>query len=86
VVGNGTRYDTFMHRHHLLVLLALVLAAYVSFDLHRTLRTGRAHGRLGIITREQAGRFRRYVYANWAVLAFCVGMIVWVLIQKTFYD
>jgi len=26
------------------------------------------------------------VYANWAVLAFCVGMLVWVLIQKTFYD
>src|SRR5262249_37571782 len=36
----------------------------VGFDLIRTIRTGRAHARLGIITRKQSGRFQRYVYAN----------------------
>ena len=69
-----------MHRHHLLIVLALGLAGYVSFDLFRTLRTGRAHGKFGIITRKQSGRFRRYVYADWIVLAFCVVVIIWILI------
>jgi hypothetical protein len=63
-----------------MILLVLALAAFVSFDLARTLRTGRAHGRFGTITRKQPTRFRRYVYSNWIVLAFCIGVILWALI------
>jgi hypothetical protein len=65
---------------HPLILLALGLAVFVSVDLLRTLRTGRAQGKFGVISRKQAGRFRRYVFANWAVLAFCVVVIAWILI------
>jgi len=68
-----------MARPQLTILIALVLAAFVGFDLIRTIRTGRAHARLGIITRKQSGRFQRYVYANWMVLAFCLALILWAL-------
>jgi hypothetical protein len=56
----------------------LLVIAYAAFDLIRTLRTGRARGWLGTITREgQPKRFWRYVYSGWAVLAFFVAAIVW---------
>jgi hypothetical protein len=58
--------------------LLLLVAAYAGFDLIRTLRTGRARGWMGTITRErQPKRFWRYVYSSWAVLAFFVAAIVW---------
>jgi hypothetical protein len=63
------------------VLLSLGLAGYVSFDLLRTLRTGRAHGKFRVFTsKKQPAAFRRYVYADWIVLAFCVVVIMWILI------
>jgi hypothetical protein len=59
-------------------VLFLLVGAYAAFDLIRTLRTGRARGRMGTITREgQPKRFWRYVYSGWAVLAFFVAAIVW---------
>jgi hypothetical protein len=60
-------------------ILFFVVIAYAAFDLFRTLRSGRAHGRRsGTITRKgQPERFWRYVYAGWAVLAFFVAAFVW---------
>jgi len=55
-------------------ILFLVVGAYAAFDLIRTLRTGRARGRMGTITREGQPKRR---YAGWAVLAFFVAAIVW---------
>ena len=59
-----------MSRANSVILLFLALAAFVGFDLARTLRTGRAHAKFGTITRKQPSRFRRYVYADWIVQAF----------------
>lgn len=75
-----------MSRASSLILLTLALAAFVGFDLARTLRTGRARGRFGTITRKQPARFRRYVYADWIVLAFCVGIILWALISPETFE
>jgi hypothetical protein len=75
-----------MSRANSLILLILVLATFVGFDLARTLRTGRARGRFGTITRKQAARFRRYVYGDWIVLAFCVGTILWALISPEAFE
>jgi hypothetical protein len=75
-----------MSRANSFILLALGLAAFVGFDLARTLRTGRAHGKFGTITRKQPARFRRYVYADWIVLAFCVGTILWALISPETFE
>jgi hypothetical protein len=64
------------------LVLALVLAALVGGDLARTLRTGRAHGKFGTITRaKQPGRFWRYVYGDYAVLVLCAVMLLWALIS-----
>ena len=62
-------------------MLIICLGLFVAFDLYRTLRTGRAHARFGTITRKQEGRFRRYIYGDWVVLAFCLGVVLWVLIS-----
>jgi len=71
-----------MHEPVALVTLALTLAAFVGFDLSRTLRTGRAHGKFGIITRKaQPGRFRRYVFGDWLVLGLCAVMILYAVIE-----
>ena len=57
------------------------LACFVGLDLARTLRTGRARGRGGTITRaKRPQRFWRYVYASWVVLAACAGLFLWILI------
>jgi hypothetical protein len=64
------------------LVLALVLAALVGGDLARTLRTGRAHGKFGTITRaHQPQRFWRYVYGDYAVLVLCAVMLLWALIS-----
>ena len=65
-----------------LVTWGLILAAIVSFDLVRTLRTGRAHGTCGIITRKaQPGRFQRYVYGDWLVLGLSTGIVIYALVE-----
>lgn len=70
-----------MARVHVLLLMDAMLAAFVGIDLARALRTGRARGRGGTITREKRPqRFWRYVYASCAVLAACVGLFLWILI------
>jgi hypothetical protein len=59
----------------------LALAAFVAIDLWKTLRTGRARGRFGTITREgRPERYWRYVYASYVVLAACAGAFLWILI------
>jgi hypothetical protein len=42
-----------MHRSQWIILLNLLPSAAVSADLFRTLRTGRARGRWGIITKQK---------------------------------
>ena len=64
-----------------ILLIDVALAVLVAGDLVRTLRTGRARGRFGTITRRgQPKRFWRYVYGSWAVLAFCAVLFLWILI------
>jgi len=64
-----------------LLLTDVGLAALVGIDLIRALRSGRARGRGGTITREgRPKKFRRYIYADWALLAACAGVLVWILI------
>jgi hypothetical protein len=71
-----------MHRSQLTILLVLLLSAAVSADLVHTLRTGRARGRGGTITRQKRPeKFWRYVYANCAVLVFCAVVLLWVIIS-----
>jgi len=61
-----------------LKILLLLVGAYAVFDLVRTLRTGRARGKGGTITRKgQPEQYWRYVYAGWVMLAFFVAAFVW---------
>ena len=63
-----------------LIVVSCLLAAWVTLDLARTLRTGRAHGRFSVITlKKQPARFWRYVYASYVVLAFCFAAVCWAL-------
>jgi hypothetical protein len=72
---------SFDPRPQVIILAACVLAAFVGFDLVRTLRTGRGRpSKFGTATRKQPGRFARYVYADWIMLAFCLALILWALI------
>jgi len=67
---------------HVLIVLDLLLALMVGLDLVQTLRTGRAHGRGGIITRKgRPQKFWRYVYASCAVLTLCGVALVWILLS-----
>jgi hypothetical protein len=71
-----------MHRLQLIILLDLLLSAAVSADLVRTLRTGRARGRGGIITRQKRPeKYWRYVYASGAVLVLCAVVLLWVIVS-----
>jgi hypothetical protein len=72
-----------MARAQLLILIALVVAAIVGFDLVRTIRTGRGlpNRITTTVTRKQPQRFRRYLYGDWIVLAFCAALILWALIR-----
>lgn len=64
-----------------LLMLDLAVAVVVGWDLNRTLKTGRARGKDGTITRaHQPARFRRYVYSSCAVFAFLTASFLWVLI------
>ena len=57
-------------------LLFLGLIGIVGFDLYRTLKTGRARGRISTITRDKRpDAFRRYVIGDWALLAFGVSAL-----------
>ena len=70
-----------VHDPRYLFLLDSLLAVFVGYDLVWSLRTGRARGRFGTITRaNQPRRFRRYIYGSYAVLAFCTGVAAWTLI------
>jgi len=78
----GDRGHSAMDGPTRLVTWGLILAAIVSFDLVRTLRTGRAHGKSDIITRKgHPGRFQRYVYGDWLVLGLIVGILIYALFE-----
>lgn len=65
-----------------ILLLALGTGAFVSFDLIRTVFTGRVRGEFGTITRSsQPKQFWRYVFADWIVLMFCAAAILLELFQ-----
>jgi hypothetical protein len=70
-----------MHGALPVVLSSCVLAAYVAFDLIKTLKTGRAHarGRVIVTRKNQPDKFRRYVYADYCVLAACLALICWAM-------
>ena len=71
-----------MHRSQSIVLLDLLLSALVAADLARTLRTGRARGRGGIITRQKRPeKYWRYVYASCVVLVVCAVVLVWAIVS-----
>jgi hypothetical protein len=78
----SARSKRLMQRPDRIVFLALTLAALVVMILFKTLRTGRARSIwTGTFTREkEPQRFRRYVYGSYAVLMFCVGLVLWALI------
>ena len=64
-------FSPFMNRLNILFLL---VSAYAAFDLFRTLRTGRAHGRWsGTITRERQPK-RIGANCNWESLAFALRL------------
>jgi len=64
-----------------IIIADAALAVLVAADLAWTLRSGRARGRFGTITRRgQPKRFWRYVYSSYVVLAFCAAVFLWVLI------
>jgi hypothetical protein len=64
-----------------LLFLDLAVAILVVWDLVRALKTGRARGRWGTITRaHQPERFWRYIYQSYALLAFLAATCVWVLV------
>jgi hypothetical protein len=71
-----------MHRSQLIILLNLLLGTFVAADLMRALRTGRARGRGGFVTRQKRPeKYWRYVYASCVVLVFCavvlLSAIIW---------
>jgi hypothetical protein len=75
-----------MHDPNLILLLVVVLAAWTALNLRRALTAGRARSRRGAVTRDhQPGRYWRYVYADWAVLAFCAAIFVAVISWPDFF-
>lgn len=69
-----------MTRLNYTIVLALIVAVLVIVDLQIALRTGRARGRSGTITRErQPDGFRRYIRGNYLALGLCAVMILWAL-------
>jgi CubicO group peptidase (beta-lactamase class C family) len=76
-----------MHDPNFILFLDAVLAAWTAFDLRRALVTGRARSWLGgTVTREhQPGPYWRYVYSNWALLAFCAAIFVAMMSWPDFF-
>ncbi len=71
-----------MQRPTTIILLGLGLAAFVAVDLVRTIRSGRARGKFAGVTRKaQPAWLRRYLFADWLVLALCAGVILLALIR-----
>jgi hypothetical protein len=65
-----------------LIVLVLLLSVLVGLDLFRTLRTGRARGRVSNITRKgRPEKYWRYVYASCAVLVLCAVALLWMIIS-----
>jgi hypothetical protein len=76
-----------MHDPNFILFLDAVLAAWTALDLRRALVTGRARLWLGgTVTREhQPGPYLRYVYSNWAMLAFCAAIVVAMMSWPNFF-
>lgn len=66
-----------MEQTTLRLLLYLLFTALVAYDLAKTLRTGKARGRGGTITRSgRPALFKRYVIGDAVVLVFSIAVIV----------
>ena len=66
-----------MEKSSVTLLLMLAVAAMVSLDLVRALRTGKARGRFGTFTRKgRPALFKRYVVADVFMLVLCAGFII----------
>jgi H+/Cl- antiporter ClcA len=71
-----------MQRSHVVILLFLAVAVMQGTQLASALRTGRASGRYGTITRQgQPRRFWRYIYSAYVVLLLCAVATLWALIS-----
>lgn len=70
-----------------LLVIDVLLAGYVAYDLRRVLTTGHARVWLGgTVTREhQPARYWRYVYSSWGMLAACFGLSVAVILWPDFF-
>ena len=76
-----------MPRSSYAILLFFLLGAFVIADLANALRTGRARGRYGTITRHgQPARFWRYIYGDYLVIGFCVAAIAWALLSPQSFN
>jgi len=59
-------------------IIALLLGAWVAYDLWHALKTGKARGRFGTITRKKRPkRFQWYIIGDVVVLVFCAGVVLW---------
>ena len=68
---------------NLTAVLALCLGGWIVYDLKTVLRTGKARGRFGTVTRR--GRptlFRNYIIGDCIVLAGCAGVLLWWLVER----
>ena len=71
-----------MSRLNYTIVLALIAAVFLLVDLGIALRTGRARGLSGTITRErEPDRFKRHIYINYVALALCAVMILWAVLS-----
>ena len=72
---------------HKIILLSLVLAVYLGFDLARMMRSGVAHGKFGNFTRNgQPRRFQRYLHGHQILLALCVIAILWAIFSPETFE
>jgi hypothetical protein len=67
----------------ILLFAAVSLGVFISFDVTTAIRTGRARGKFGTITRaRRPDAFRRYIIGDVIVLAFCLGVTIWLAINR----
>ena len=63
------------------IVTALVVSAMVFEDLASAIRSGRARGPDGAITRKGQPEFRRHIHSDYVFLGLCAVAILWALIQ-----
>jgi hypothetical protein len=70
-----------MHRS---IVISVLAGALVGGELIRTLRTGKARGRWGTITKQgRPDRYWRYVYSGYVALALCAAAAIWATVSSS---